>query len=155
MPRWPKRTLLERLLAKTLKTDTCWLWQGHIDKRGYGRIGLEKPHEQDRCHRVGWRLHKGPIPDGLRVLHHCDVRNCWNPDHLFLGTQRDNVLDMHAKGRQAPKFGSFHGRAKLVEWQIKKIRKDKRSQSVIAKEYGVAQNTISRIKLKKNWSHVK
>jgi hypothetical protein len=56
-------------------------------------------------HRVAWELEHGPIPDGMLILHRCDNPACWAPEHLFLGTQADNVRDMHAKGRHyaAPK----------------------------------------------------
>jgi hypothetical protein len=57
-------------------------------------------HAQPRlAHRMSWEMHFGPIPEGMLVLHHCDVRRCVRPDHLFLGTARDNTRDMIAKGR--------------------------------------------------------
>lgn len=64
---------------------------------GYGQIEIDGRSQQ--AHRVAWMLHNGDIPTGLRVLHHCDVRNCVNPEHLFLGTQRDNVDDALKKGK--------------------------------------------------------
>jgi hypothetical protein len=90
-------TLAERFWAKVEKTDGCWFWRGNRSPQGYGQIS-----ENDRlvaAHRVSWRFHFGAIPDGLRVLHSCDVRGCVRPSHLFLGTQADNLVDMVRKGR--------------------------------------------------------
>ena len=80
--------------------DECWEWQAAKSTRGYGKLGA--PGTDAGCeyaHRVSWELHNGPIPDGMHVLHHCDNRICVNPQHLFLGTNLDNILDMRAKGR--------------------------------------------------------
>ena len=88
-------------------TRGCWLWQGFIHpnvvrngkliQRGYGMIGYRaKTH---RAHRVMWMVTKGPIPAGMHVCHTCDVRRCVNPDHLWLGTNQQNITDMTMKGR--------------------------------------------------------
>jgi hypothetical protein len=80
------------------KTKTCWLWTGAIAKtEGYGRLNFMR--KVWWAHRVSYSLHKGSIPKGSSVLHSCDVRKCVNPEHLFLGTQADNVKDMVSKGR--------------------------------------------------------
>lgn len=105
-------------------------------------------------HRASWLIFRGPLTSEEHVLHRCDVRNCVNPDHLFLGDQHTNVLDMHRKGRAAPKKGSLHGRAKVTEEQAIAIRADNRSQSVIAQAYGIGQSSVSRIKRGENWTHV-
>ena len=75
----------------------CWLWTGYTHKNGYG--GIRVNQKQIKTHRYSYTLYRGPIPPGLLVLHSCDVRNCVNPRHLFLGTQKDNVQDMMHKGR--------------------------------------------------------
>jgi hypothetical protein len=78
----------------------CWLWEGSQNGNGYGHIGLGGTGGGNGLvHRLMWELHNGTVPDGLWVLHRCDVRACCNPDHLFLGTPLDNMQDMHAKGR--------------------------------------------------------
>jgi hypothetical protein len=77
--------------------DSCWLWTRSVGSHGYGQVTFRgKPAT---AHRVSWEIHNGPVPDGLDVLHRCDVRRCCNPAHLFVGTARDNMRDMHSKGR--------------------------------------------------------
>jgi hypothetical protein len=71
----------------------CWLWDGWVNGRGYGRFG------KGLAHRISWELHRGPIPAGMNICHKCDVPPCVNPDHLFLGTQTDNMRDCARKGR--------------------------------------------------------
>jgi hypothetical protein len=71
----------------------CWLWTDALDRDGYGHISGV------RAHRQSWKLFRGEIPRGVYVLHECDVPSCVNPDHLFLGTQQDNLLDMARKDR--------------------------------------------------------
>ena len=75
----------------------CWLWTGCVKAHGYGVIFIK--NKTQYAHRVSWELHRGPIPDGLFVLHHCDVPSCVNPEHLFTGTQKDNIQDAAKKGR--------------------------------------------------------
>lgn len=77
--------------------DSCWEYQAARSPRGYGTIGVMG--KTRRAHRVAWELANGPIPEGLLVCHHCDNPPCCNPAHLFLGTDKDNVADMRAKGR--------------------------------------------------------
>jgi len=83
-------------------TDDCWVWGRTCWVKGYGRVG------DLRAHRVMWAIVNGPIPDGLQVLHHCDNPPCVRPDHLFLGTQLDNMRDMIAKGRKVTVRGDAH-----------------------------------------------
>lgn len=81
------------------KTNDCWLWSGTLTDTGYGHMWYLGKRE--RCHRISYKLSFGEIPKGLLVCHHCDVRNCVNPSHLFLGTKKDNAHDMVVKGRHA------------------------------------------------------
>ena len=87
----------ERFWSKVKKTEGCWLWMGARDPDGYGsfRVGSRGTH----AHRIAYALKVGHIPPGLSVLHRCDNPPCVRPDHLFLGTQLDNVNDMAKKGR--------------------------------------------------------
>lgn len=79
----------------------CWLWTGGIDRKGYG-MSSRKLYGEASAHRLLWSIHRGPIPDGLNVLHRCDTPPCVNPDHLFLGTHKDNATDRDRKGRGVP-----------------------------------------------------
>ena len=83
-------------------TDDCWVWGRSRWEKGYGRVG------EKRAHRVMWESVNGPIVDDLQVLHHCDNPPCVRPDHLFLGTQLDNMHDMIAKGRKVVRSGETH-----------------------------------------------
>lgn len=95
----------EQFWAAVQRTDTCWLWTGPTNERGYGRARIMGTIR--RAHRVSWEMSFGEIPRGLCVLHRCDVPACVRPDHLWLGTLRDNNLDKVSKGRQAR--GQTHG----------------------------------------------
>lgn len=83
------------------KTKTCWLWMGGKNLKGYGNYGYKqnKKAKTARVHRLAYSQEVGPIPEGMCVLHKCDVRNCLRPEHLFIGTIQDNVDDMCRKGR--------------------------------------------------------
>jgi len=88
----------------------CWEWQKALNPNGYGKAYFNGKLRQS--HRISWILHRGKIPVGLFVLHHCDNPICVNPDHLFLGTQKDNMHDMIAKGR---KNGGWHYRTHCLK----------------------------------------
>ena len=125
----------------------CWEWCGAINGRGYGHISnLGKWY---CAHRLSWMLFNGPIPDGLYVCHKCDNRKCVNPNHLFLGTQKDNVNDMFLKGRGNRVRGEQHPFSKLSNVDIHMIvymyKTKLFTQQTIAKLYGVGQDHISRI----------
>lgn len=113
-------TLLSiRFWKKVHKTSSCWLWTGSVDKGGYGRIWSIQSNTRLRTHRYSWELHNGPIPEGAQVLHNCpdgDNPACVNPNHLFLGSNNDNVADMMKKGRH----GS--GAIPLTKEQVAAVR---------------------------------
>lgn len=130
--------------------DGCWIWQGPFNQaedspRKYGK--LRKKIEgclEDYAHRFSFLVFKGPITIGLYVCHTCDVRTCVNPDHLFLGSQKENLRDMINKGRfkaRTPK-----SEKKLSEAQALLIRKDNRLHRVIAEEYGITRHEVRGIK---------
>lgn len=90
-------TVKDRFWAKVRVAPGCWEWAAAKNGKGYGRIYAWG--KQQSAHRVSYALAYGPIPLGLFVLHHCDNPGCVNPNHLFLGTQKDNIHDMLRKGR--------------------------------------------------------
>jgi hypothetical protein len=138
------------------KKSGCWLWTAHLNC-GYGVIAVGAPSKKlDKAHRIAFQLYRGPIPDGLFVLHKCDVRACCNPDHLFLGTNADNMADMAAKGRACLHQGVTNGRAKLTEDNVREIRRrhGRQSQPSLAKEFGVCRRTIQQIQYRNLWPHL-
>lgn len=149
------RPLKERLEEKTVKKGSCLIWTGAKDKGGYGIIWYKGG--QKNVHRVAYEELKEPIPKGLHIRHSCDVRLCWNIDHLSVGTNADNVSDRVSRDR-TPK-GSQHVHSKLTEKQVKEIKKKhatgKYSQRALGREYGVSHTTIQDVLNNKQWKHVK
>jgi hypothetical protein len=151
----PRR--IRRFWQCVQKTDTCWLWTAAHTDAGYGRVSVHG--YAMTAHRFSYILHFGAIPDGLFVCHHCDVRACCNPDHLFLGTQADNLADMRRKGRQGDtrRPGVLNGRALLTEEQVTEIRHRRaagESYYRLSRDYGVGDSTIEAITKRVNWRHV-
>lgn len=134
--------------------DDCWEWRGSKDGCGYGMIKADKVTR--RAHRVSWRLHNGPIPKGMQVLHHCDNPGCMNPAHLFLGSNMDNVQDKVQKGRQA-RGNKLVSNSKLTIRQVREIKSLSKVLPgvVLSKEYKVCASTISLIKKGKIWKWIK
>lgn len=135
----------------------CLEWQGSRNRDGYGRA----PWGGSRvlAHRVAWTIAVGVIPAGMFVCHRCDNPPCCNPDHLFVGTNRDNMRDARAKGRtrNGGLRGSRHGRARLTEADIPVILGSLASgvsRAALGRRYGVQYQTISKIAAGKIWRHV-
>jgi len=154
-PRGPYQPIKERF-EKYIYMEPmsgCWLWLGGINGNGYGSFwNGNNPHQQ-QAHCASWEIYKGHIPEGLYVCHHCDIRSCVNPIHLFLGTQKDNMQDSSKKGRID--HGEKRPQAKLTENQVIQIRNDNREHRFIAIDYGVAKSTIGLIKREKRWKYLK
>lgn len=146
-----------RLMKRVLKAPNgCWEWQG--PRRGgkfpYGVIG--GGNRSQNAHRVAFRLFKGAIPDGMDVCHHCDNPPCVNPDHLFLGTRRENLEDMVRKGRSLKGKRSNRGVASrvLTDEQVIAIRADTRSNRAIARDYSVTSSSIFCVKHRITYSYI-
>lgn len=146
--------LAERLWSRVTKTRGCWEWNGYTNRKGYGRITIER-RVSDGVHRVSWRLLFGDIPAGMSVCHRCDNRRCVRPEHLFLGTNTDNTADMVAKRRQAK--GERQALAKLTASDVTAIRARHAAGEQtknLAAEYGVAYMTIHNAVVGLTWKHL-
>ena len=131
----------------------CWLWKKATNNSGYGWMFVGEKNWL--AHRLSWILHNGEIPDGLCVLHKCDVRTCVNPDHLFLGTRADNNADMRAKGRRRPdRHGTEMPNAKLTEEKVLAIRASNATNKELAIEYGVTSALINTVRKRRAWAHI-
>lgn len=131
------RAIFERSYCPEPNT-CCWLWTGWLTAKGYGHFTTQTPAGKIAS-RVSWFLHNGQIPKGLNVCHKCDTPACVNPDHLFLGTQAENMLDARLKGRTW---------AKLTDEQVREILRKFEAGGTkkgLAREYGVHEKTIKRI----------
>lgn len=174
-----KPTLQDRFWSKVEKSDGCWVWTGSTERGGYGHMCLTNSRKMGKAHRISWELHFGKIPDGMMVCHHCDNPPCVRPDHLFLGSNSDNVADMIAKKRdwrsvrpEAQPSGDRHGRRLhpetcprgessgqhiLTEQQVIKIRKMRSAGMTlvkIASMFGVSFSAIHLIATRKSWKHI-
>lgn len=152
------KTVEQRFWKYTLKpeSDGCWIWQGGRGSGGYGYLRIERRNV--RAHRIAWTLFKGEIPAGLFVCHHCDNPPCVNPAHLFLGTNRDNVLDAVKKGRMKPfnndkvlpRYGLANGRGKLSDENVRDIllrcAAGERGRD-IAKDFGICVEYVRQLRI--------
>lgn len=103
-----------------LSPSGCLIWKGHRNVDGYGEFGFGG--HGNVAHRLAWIFKKGPIPEGLSVLHKCDNRKCVNVEHLYLGTQQQNVIDRDTRGRQASKHGANNPNCKTKPEEIQTLR---------------------------------
>ena len=145
----------KRFWSKVRKGAGCWVWTASKRSKGYGAFVYPQGGDivQGRAHRYSWEIHRGEVPPGLCVLHLCDNPACVRPDHLFLGTKRDNNRDMCAKGRHVSggsktpssqckyERGESHHGAKLTAAKVREMRKAYArggvSFSRLGREYGV------------------
>lgn len=146
------QTIEQRLNTYIDKTNTCWLWIQDVYKYGYGKLSVGRG-KQVRAHRYMYEKYKGKIPDGMNVLHTCDTPRCCNPDHLFLGTQIDNMRDASEKNRIGYKtfYGATNPNSKITEKQVEEIKELYKSgkfyQREIGEKYNMSQASISKILL--------
>lgn len=152
-----------KLLDNIIKRKNgCWDWQGEIHPNGYGFATNYEKNKKGYVHRVSYEIFKGQIPDGLCVCHTCDNRCCIAPDHLWIGTSKENNNDAKIKGRTkhvklfAPK-GENNGSSKLKEFEVKEIKKmisEGEKIAVIARKYNISWSVIDSIKRNLTWRHV-
>lgn len=155
-----KQSALNRMNKYTnqkSKTE-CWLWQGTLNDKGYamlsigGRKGLYA-----RVSRLAYYFEYGPFDESLKACHHCDNPQCVNPNHIFLGTSKDNTLDMYLKGRESlpPNFyGEEVATSKLTEEDVLTIYNSTLSMDELATQYNISKTQIHRILTGKSWAHL-
>jgi hypothetical protein len=142
----------DRFWSKVDIAGACWIWRGYSTK-GYGLFSLKgKPR---LAHRVSYEMAYGAIPDGMDILHRCDMPSCVRPDHLWTGTHMDNMRDMEAKGRGNHAYGERINTAKLTWTEVREIRRRYQTEVVtqrrLALEYDVHFSLISLILKGKIW----
>lgn len=150
-------SLIKRFFDKVLKTDSCWLWNSSGKRYGYIQNGYGSI---ERAHRISWKIHFGDIPDGLLVLHKCDNPLCVNPEHLFLGTQLDNMIDMKLKNRAngGGPLGDKNGQSKLDNDKVRQIRELKIlgiTNKEIARRFNISIRNVGMIVNNKTWKIIK
>ena len=144
-----------RFYEKVKKSSGCWIWIGAIDNVGYGNLRING--KTYRAHRLSYELTFGPIQVGMCVLHRCDNRKCVNPDHLFLGTKKDNMIDKVQKGRCNCLRGVETPSHKLTDSQVITIREKHKngiSTRKIAREFGISHGVVWKIVTGRNWKYV-
>jgi hypothetical protein len=155
--------------------NECWPWTGSKDRYGYGQYGSKKCKSgRWIASRFAWTVTNGPIPDGVEVLHSCDDPPCCNPACLFLGTQADNMLDMHAKRRHRAgprkpykprRAAASHGyrrgtqqpSAKLDERgvvELRRLRAEGWTWKALSERFGIAPRTAEMVGKRLRWKHV-
>ncbi len=158
-------SVLERFWEKVDKSDGCWEWNAGLTT-GYG--GFKLNGKRVLAHRMSWLITNGSIPSGMNVLHKCGNRKCVNPEHLYIGTQVDNVADaMKAGTHHVPpkgychphliRKGAEHSNAKLDDSNVREIRllrQDGMSCRELGRVYGVDHSVISEVVNNKIWKHV-
>lgn len=148
----------ERFWSKVQKAegDACWIWQGVINRHGYGAFRRTRGPSIE-AHRMAYILEHGEIQDGRHVCHTCDNPACVRPDHLFLGTPKENMQDRSKKGRSASRVGEKNNNAKLTEEDVRQIHALKNagfSNDSIASRYGVKPSHITLISSGQRWPHI-
>lgn len=142
--------------VKVAAENDCWEWIGGRHERGYGMMTIR--HKGVRSHRFSYLIHNGPLPANSCVCHRCDNPPCVNPEHLFLGTHKENMEDRDGKGRNVNKRGDDNGASVLTSDQVREIKRlrdtGEMTQRAVAKRYGVGQGTVSRIVLGQCWAHL-
>lgn len=136
---YPRKSLIERFGAKVKVVESgCHEWQSTLHRDGYGKFWYECG--QIQAHRMSYMINLGEIPPDKWVLHKCDNRKCVNPDHLYLGDAKQNVQDMHSRGRNV---GNTRYSPDVID-RAREMYSNGMSQQKIADELGINQTTVSK-----------
>jgi hypothetical protein len=140
--------------GKVKKGERCWSWLRGCYSAGYGQF--KAGGKGYAAHRLSYEISVGPIPEGMCVLHKCDNPPCVNPDHLFLGTQKENMQDCVNKKRHfsTQTKGSRHPNGKLTDDEVREIRKKEKKQKEYGEIYGMTQAAISAIQKRLSYASV-
>ncbi len=145
--------------VNVLEDDKCWEWTASRRPQGYGQLNINR--KLYYAHRISWQIaNQKSVPKGIQVLHSCDNRKCVNPSHLWLGSQKDNIRDMVAKGRNNPwsPKGEAHPMARLCEGEVKAIRllyaTGKYTYNELSKKFDINQGHVGNIVNGKIWKHI-
>lgn len=178
----PRTDPVARFWTKVHKSDGCWEWLGNISTRGYGFF-CPRHGQKVYAHRYSYELAHGPLTAGMLACHTCDNRRCVRPDHLFAGTQKDNIQDAVRKrrmahgdlhyarrrsllriatdpGAQTPVYpqarGDAHGHSKLSATEVLQIRAlaSTMTQRELSVLFRVSQTAIQAILSRKYWTHI-
>lgn len=142
-------------VAVTANPDKCWEWRRRINIKGYGQVRAGK--NMVGAHRVAFFIHNNQDPLDKFVCHSCDNRSCVNPNHLWIGTNADNIMDCKRKGRLTPSPGSKNGFSKLTESQvleIRRLRQDGVTSKELAEKFKTDKTNIWLIVTRKHWNHI-
>jgi hypothetical protein len=163
-----KQRLMAAILRNSVSSDSgCIEWTASRYKNGYGQLNfkIDRKNHSLLAHRIAWSVANGnDVPIGKNVCHSCDNRACVNPEHLWIGTQSENLYDMVSKGRHVSvvkpdmvRRGKDNGRAKLTEVDVLSIRARRlngETVTTLGAEYKVSPTMISYICNKKSWGHI-
>jgi hypothetical protein len=134
----------------------CWIWVKKTMPFGYGVIGFR--YQRKLAHRASWEAFRGPIPRGMHVLHRCNIPQCVNPDHLYLGTSIENCRDriaINTQFRIPPMHGERSPHAKVTDDIVLEIRRSKETCAALAARFSISDANVSAIRSHLTWKHVK
>lgn len=145
---------LERMMQRChfVPVTGCWLWDGGCTPKGYGTTTVSRGagrRAKEYVHRVAYLEAFGAIPEGKIVCHKCDTRRCFNPDHLFAGTYKDNIEDASRKGRMHP--GESNYNAKLSEAHVRQLRSGSITVREVMAATGAARSTVYQARRGNSW----
>lgn len=157
MPKFTDKERIEKFWQRVDISDFfgCWEWTAGKTDNGYGRIS--NGEREVRSHRFAFELAYRPIPEGLLCLHKCDNKLCCNPNHLYLGTHKDNNRDRSVRNRDSWPRGMNASAAKLTNedvWKIRVLLAEGLTERKIASKFGVEKTAVHKIKHGKSWGHI-